>query len=97
DFVRDLVVRGVAPPGQDVGLGERGLGQTVLRLVERCDTYVHGVAQPAADAFGDRRVHAVGIDLPNRRLAPLMDVLVPDRDAQLATSQHQIGSASPVR
>ena len=97
DLVGDLVVGGVAPPRQDVGLGEGGFRQTVLGLLEGRDADADPIAELAEDAFGDWRVHALGIDLPDRSLAPLVYVLVPDRHANRAARRHQTGSASPVR
>ena len=59
----DTIVGDVAPPGQDVGLGQNRFGQPVLGLVEGGRTDVAGrVFQVLTDTFGDRRVHAVGID-----------------------------------
>ena len=77
DRVGDLVVRDVAPPGQDVGRREDRVGQAVLGLVERGRPDVEpGLAQ----AVGDRAVDAVRVDRARRRVGALLAVLVPDRD-----------------
>ena len=56
DGIAHLVVGGVAPPDEGVGRGEHGLGQAVVRLVERGDSNVADALLPEA-AF-DRRVDA---------------------------------------
>ena len=97
DLVGDLVVGRVPPPREHVGLGEGLLTKAVLRLFERRHADRHAMAELALEALDDGCVHAAGIDALDRRLAPLVDVLVPDGDSQLAAGRHQIGSASPVR
>jgi hypothetical protein len=78
DGVVHPVVRGVSPPEQDVGLGEHVLREPVLRLFQRggADRQV-GRRQ----LVGQRAVQPLRIELGHRRLLPLMDVLVPDGDA----------------
>ena len=66
DLVGDLAVGGVAPPGEDVGLGEHLLGQAVLGVVERRGAHDGALAEVGLDALGDRAVHAVRVALRPR-------------------------------
>ena len=58
DVITDLVVGGVAPPGQDIGLVQDFFRQTMLRLIHR--RRADGKAL-TAQVIGDDRVHAIGI------------------------------------
>ena len=78
--IRNPVVGSMAPPGEDIG-GGQGLGrEAVLGLLESGAAHAHTLAQLPAEALGDGTVHAVGIDSPDRRVAPLVDMLVPHED-----------------
>ena len=81
DRVVDLVVGDVAPPEQHVGGVDDLLRQAVLRLLERRRGHLRVPAEQLAQAGGDRLVHAVRVDLPHLRVAALVDVLAPHRDA----------------
>ena len=81
DLVGDVAVGGVAPPDQDVGVGEHLFGETVLGLGERGRADDGPVAQVLGDPLGDRGVHAVGVDRRHVGLDLLVDVLAPDQDA----------------
>ena len=96
DRVVDLVVGGVAPPGEHVGLRQRLFGQAVLWLVERGDANRDVAAQLPTDPIRDRAVHAFGIDALDQFFAPLVDVLVPDGDAERPAGRRQIAAAAPV-
>jgi len=76
--VRDLAVRDVAPPREDVGGSKDVVGKAVLGFVERGRADVEtGVAQ----ALGERAVDAVGVHGADDRVGAFLAVLVPDGDA----------------
>ncbi len=81
DGVVDVLVGGVPPPGQDVGLGEDLVGEAVLGLLHGRGAD-DGVRQVLADAVGDRAVHAVRVAVCHVLLDLLVDVLAPDGDAE---------------
>ena len=66
DLVGHLGVGGVPPPDQHVGAGEHLLGEPVLGLVERGRADDRRIAEVLLDALGDRRVHALRVDLRDR-------------------------------
>ena len=69
----------------------------MLGLVEGGRTDVAGrVFQVLTDTFGDRRVHAVGIDGAHRGLLLLMQILAPDGHAQ-ARVVHGSKASTPNR
>src|SRR5882757_1177703 len=75
--VADLGVRGVPPPGEHVGPGEHLLGEGVLRFVEGGRANYAALAEILGDALGDRRVHALWIDLRHVLLELFVAVLAP--------------------
>ncbi len=79
DLVVHLPVRGVAPPGQHVGGGERLLAQTVVGLLERRATRRDAVR--LGQTVGNALVHALGIDVADELVLVFVDVLTPDGDA----------------
>ena len=60
DVVADLVVGGVAPPGQHIGLVQHRFRQAVLRFVKRRRAHCESLI---AEMIGDDLVHAIGVDL----------------------------------
>ena len=100
-LIGHLVVRGVPPPGQDVRVGKQCTGQAVLRFVQGRHTHGHRAGELAPQALDDRRMHAVRVDLADRWLPPLVDVLVPHGHVQVTALRHhrciQTGRASPGR
>ena len=96
DCIIDLVVRGVPPPCEHVGLCEYFFGEPVLRLVEGRDPGRYVGAELSPDPIGDRTVHAVRVDPFDRIIAQLVDMLVPDGDPKLAAARHQLAAAAPV-
>src|ERR1700680_4683975 len=95
--ISDLVMRGVSPPCQHVGFRQRFRGQPMFWFFERREADAHARTKFAAQAVRDRAVHAVWIGASDRFVAALVNVFVPNRNAQLAARRHQIASASPVR
>ena len=94
DFVFDLVVGRVAPPDEDVGVGEDALGQPVLWLVERRRARIEAAF---LEGLGDRDVDAVGVDLGDRLVLLLVDELVPDRHASVCHKRGSGGDGIRVR
>src|SRR2546423_4634780 len=94
DLIRHPVVRSVAPPREHIGGREDLRRKAMLWFVEGGAPNVHRVAQLALDAFGDRGVHAIGVELANRWIASFVNELVPDRDPERTSAQ--IATASPV-
>lgn len=71
----------VSPPQEDVGLREDRLRQPVLGLFERGGAERNRVAEQLPQSGCQRPVNTVGIDLLDGRILLLVDVLVPDGDA----------------
>jgi len=76
-LVGHLGVGGVPPPGEHVGGREDLLGEAVLRVVEGGGAHDAAVAQVLTNALGDRRVHALRVDLRDVLLDLLVAVLPP--------------------
>src|SRR6185295_10222970 len=77
--IGDLVVGDVAPPREDVGLRERRLAESVLRLVKRRGSRPQG--RVLAQRGGDALVHRLGVGRADARLFPIVDILAPDGHA----------------
>jgi hypothetical protein len=78
DLIADLAVRDVAPPDQHIGLGQRRLGQAVLRLVQRRRARAEaGLVERGCD----RSVDTLWINLGDSLVMPLMTIFVPNGDA----------------
>src|SRR5690349_7079355 len=97
DLIGDGVMRIVSPPRQDVGLGERILGQAVLWFFESGGPDADVLAELAAQAIGDGAMHSLWVDALDRLVTTFVNVLVPDGYAKVPAGRHQIVSASPVR
>jgi hypothetical protein len=82
DFVADIVVGHVAPPGHDVGVGEEFVGEAVVGGVEDGGADLDLVAEVFGDGGGQDVVHAVGVDFADGFVADFVAELVPDGDAE---------------
>src|SRR3954469_5371649 len=77
DLVGHLVVRDMAPPDEDIGLGEDGGGQALIRLVEGGRPHEEPVL--LAKACSDGSVDPVRVDGSDGIVRPVLPGLVPDR------------------
>ncbi len=68
----------VPPPEKHVGISEGGLGQAMVRFVERGGT--DGKVVVLAEPGGDGAVDSIGVDPGESLLFPLVPVFVPDGD-----------------
>src|SRR5215207_10097297 len=82
-LVGHVLMRHVTPPDQHVGACEDLVGQSVLGLVEGGRPDREPVAEVLLDAFLDRGVHAVRVELGDPLVAVLVPVLAPDEDARV--------------
>src|SRR5207302_1818773 len=64
------------------GFGEDGVGQAVLWLVEGGGADLDAVAEEPRDRVAEDGVDAIGIDRADGVVLPLVDVFVPDGDAE---------------
>src|SRR5207245_10894768 len=84
------------PPGEAVRFCQHLLGEAVLGFLQGSEADAGRCAQLTTQARRDRLVHAVRIDAHDRLVPALVNVLVPERHAKLATACHQTDIASSV-
>lgn len=78
DFVRNLAVRHVAPPNQDIGGGKDFFGQAVFGLVEGGGFNVKTLL---AQGFGNGFVHPFRVNCTDVGVVPFVVKFVPDGHA----------------
>ncbi len=89
-FVRNLFVSPMAPPDNDVCLGQPIFRQTVIGLIERGRLDVQAGILPKR--VGNRTVHAVWINLRDAWVRLFVTVFVPDQHAKKLGGSHKVES-----
>jgi hypothetical protein len=83
----------MAPPREHVGGFEHGVGEAVVRLVERGGAnFEPGIR---VECVGDAGVHAFRIHLGDGRIFLFVDVFTPDGDAKFGIHGGVIPGAVP--
>src|SRR6266567_3358494 len=80
DFVADLSVGLVSPPGEHIGIVQHLFGETMLRLIKSGSAY--GIAS-FAQKVGQHGMNAFGIMSGYLLIATLVTILVPDGNAKI--------------
>ncbi len=81
DFVGDIFMSRMSPPGEDVGLIENGCCQAVLGLVQCCGPHGGRSSQTRADSLRHDVMNPLGINLTHGVMFAFMNEFVPDGDA----------------
>lgn len=80
DVVSYLVMGGMPPPREDVGIAKDLLGETVIGFGQGCGS--NGVDSVASESLRESAMDAVWINLGDLGMLAFVDVFVPDRDAK---------------
>src|SRR3954453_1549856 len=75
-------MRGMTPPSEDVGLGQHLVAQAVLFLFKCGDANLDAFAEEARECVVENGVDAIGVERADGVVFPLVDVFVPDGDAE---------------
>ena len=82
DGVAHPLVSCVSPPGQDVRLGENFVGQSMFRLIQRCDADSHFTAELPLECIGPDCMHSLRINLSHRFDQAFVNELIPEGDTK---------------
>ena len=74
------IVRGVAPPQQHIGSVQHLRRQSLIRLIQ--SGRAHREVGVLAQHVRQHLMQTLRVDLRDRRILPLVDILVPDGDAK---------------
>ena len=80
DFIRNLPVRYMPPPHEDIRALQHAFGESVLGLIQPCGA--HGKIRLRTQKIRNRLVHAARIDLRDFRIGFFVTKFIPNEDFQ---------------
>lgn len=91
----NLAMRRMSPPNENVSRLKALFGKTMLRILQSRGANIEFAS--LGDAFRDRAMHPVRVNLAHNRVLLLVNVLAPDQDADLCCHSGQLHHSNRAR